>query len=138
MGFETFHHWMWISTFKRAIFLGNACKNLFWKFTIFVFKGITDNESCYKKRRRRRRREEMFCWIFVVASEHSKVIVIMCFLIRRELTKKCLVSFLLHARHIKMQLWAPSLPPPTTPSLEFQEQRVQKSWWAMNASPFLN
>lgn len=135
MGFEMFHHWMWISTFKKEwFFLGNACKDVFWKFTIFVFKGITNNESFYKKKRRRNVLLN-FCCGFRTFKGNSDYVF---FLIRRELTKKCLVSFLLLARHIQMQLWAPSLPPPTTPSLEFQEQRVQKSWWAMNASPFLN
>lgn len=42
----------------------------------------------------------MFHWVFLVASERSKVIVIMCFL-RREVTKKYLVSFLLLASCIK-------------------------------------
>lgn len=40
----------------------------------------------------------------------QKVIVIMCFLIRREVTKKCLVSFPLLASCIKMQLRAPFFP----------------------------
>lgn len=80
----------------------------------------------------------MFCRIFVVASERSKVIVIMwVFLIRRELTKKCLVSFLLLASRIKMQLWAPSLPPPPPPpvwNFRSKEYKRADEQWMLHPS----
>lgn len=66
MGFEVFHHWLWISKFKGAI-LGAMNGKMHLKILYFLFpKGMANTKSCYKIK-------QQISWLlFVVSSECPK------------------------------------------------------------------